>query len=85
MSKFLFVFLSFIFFNLNAESSETDTATEAGFNYDSKMGSDFCCDRAHKTESAHDLSDQASQGIVDRTLYSSKSKPSRPAPSGGQR
>ena len=85
MIKFLFVLLSFSFVPLNLKAESAETNTEAGFTYDARMASDFCCDRAHKSESAHDLSDRESRRIVDKTLYSPRFKPSPPEPARGKR
>ena len=79
MIKFLFICLLFLSFNVSAESSETDT--EAGFSYDDRRNSDFCCDRSHKDDFAHDLSAQESQRIVNQILY----KPDRLEPSPSSR
>ena len=87
MRKFLFFYLLFFSLNLNAESS-SGTDTEAGFNPDARRDADFCCDRAYKAESAHDLSAQESKKVVDKILYSQSSRPATslpPSPSSGQR
>lgn len=77
----LTVLVFFLSFHLSA--ALTDEETEADFVADTSLHSDFCCDRSHKSESAHDISDQESQRRVARILNTSSPVFTKPPSSGG--
>ena len=61
--------------------------TEADSKDDTKQSSQFCCDREQKQGWAQELSEQESQRIVNKVLYSQKSADPIPpsGPTKGQR